>query len=135
MLSPNKRPVSTWCYTVMRNPLKLWWRKLWVFPCSPLVFYNKTTTIVCSDAKEKIIKSFVKKWHIKIGVTVKANFTSLKYLLTSIFHFISICSFRMFVMDLKISSKLGINPLRKFILPMKGWTSFLSLGESFFSMA
>lgn len=72
-----------------------------------------------SNEKEKMIKSFVNSRLIKTREVVKVNFTSLKDFLASVFHFIYMSLFNIFVMDLKISAKLGINILRKFILPMK----------------
>jgi len=57
---------------------------------NPSLFFCKIkTTIVCSNAKDKIIKSFVMSGLIERGVVVKANFTSLQDFLASVFHFIS----------------------------------------------
>jgi hypothetical protein len=52
-----------------------------------------------------------------------------------VFHFIFVSFLSMFVMFLRISAKLGMNLLRKFIFPMKDYNYLMFLGWSIFWMA
>lgn len=93
-----------------------------------LFFYNSTTTLVCSDVKEKIPKSLVKSGLIKIGACVNACLTASKYCLVSIFHLIYVSFLIMFVILLSSSARFRMNLLKKLIFPIKDLSYFMFLG-------
>ena len=96
--------------------------------CPSGFFCNRTATIVCSEAKEKIRKSFEKSGLIRTGARVSACFTNSKDLLASTVHFTPTYFFSILVMFLRSSAKLGINLLKKLIFPLKDYNYFMFLG-------
>jgi len=92
-------------------------KKVIGFSCSSLFFCNSTTTIVCSDAKEEIIKSLVKSGLIK--TKAYACLTRSKDCLASTFHLISLYFLSMFVIFMSSSAIFGINLLKTNIFPIK----------------
>ena len=88
--------------------------------------------MVCYEAKENKIKSFAKFGLDNTGGLVSTTLISSNDFLDSRVHFISLPFLSMFVMCFIISSKLGMNLLRKFTFPRKDYTSFLLLGVSIF---
>ena len=103
-------------------------------PLSFDVFYNRTTTTVCSDAKEKMKKSLVKSGLSRTGVWVSVFFTSSKDLFAYMVHLTPISLCNMFVMFLRSSARFGMNLLKKFIFPMKDCISLMFLGWLIFNI-
>ena len=88
-----------------------------------------TIATVCSEAKEKIRKSFEKSGLIKTGAQVSACFTNSKDFLASTVHFTPTLFLSILVMFLRSFAKLGINLLKKLIFPIKDCSSFMFLGR------
>ena len=83
--------------------------------------------MVCSEAKENIMKSLSNIVLIRTGVCVKASLISSKDLLASCVHLIVKSFFNMLFNNLISSTKLEINLLRNFILPKKACSSLIFL--------
>ena len=98
-------------------------------------FCNKTTSIVCSDAKEKIIKSLSNFGLVRTGVLVKAILIYSKACLASIVHFTLESFFNMLFNDLINYVRLEINLLRMLIFPKNACNSLMFLGCCICKMA
>lgn len=84
-----------------------------------LFFCNSTTAIICSDAKEKIIKYLVKSRLIKTGAFVNACLTRSNDCLASTFHLIYVSFLSMFVIFISSSTRFSMNLLKKLTFPIK----------------
>lgn len=94
----------------------------WSFIC------NKTTAIVCSEVKEKIIKSFWKSRLIRTGVLVRDCLMASKNYLASTVHLSSESFLNILFCSLINSTKFEMNLLRKFIFPKNDCNSLMFLG-------
>ena len=97
-------------------------------------FYRSTPTIVCYEENENRRKYFIKSGLDNIGYLVSATLISSKYFLASRFHLISFPFLSMQVMCFMISSKFGMNLLKKFTFPRKHCTMFLLHGVMIFKI-
>jgi hypothetical protein len=91
--------------------------------------------IVCLDAKENIKNSLVYLGLDNTGASPINFLTRLNDDLASVVHLISLPFFSISMINLTISTKLGINLLKKFIFPKNDWISFLFLGMFIVSIA
>ena len=93
-----------------------------------IFFYSKTTTTLCSDAKEKMKKYLVKSGLIRTGVFVRDCFKILKDFFASMVHLTHVSLLSMLVMILRSSARFGMNLLKKFTFPMKYCSYLMFLG-------
>lgn len=98
-------------------------------------FCKRTAATICSEENEKIMKSLVKSGLIRTKDFVNAYLTWSNDFLASMFHFISESCLSMFFMFLRSFTRLGINLLKKFILPINDWSSLIFLGWLIFRIA
>ena len=96
--------------------------------CPFIFFCSRTTTTVCSDAKEKMKKYLVKSRLIRTCFWVRACFTKSKDWFFSMVHFTHVSLLTMLVMFLRSSASFGMNLLKKLIFLMKYCSSLMFLG-------
>ena len=84
--------------------------------------------IVCSEAKENIMKSLSNFRLIKTRVFIKASLISSKDFLASMVHFMVEYFFNILFNDLINYAKLEINLLRKLIFPKNSCNALMILG-------
>ena len=101
----------------------------WSFFCS------KTVALVCSEANEKIMKSFLKSRLIKTGVLVKGCLIESNDFLASTVHLRIESFLSMLFNSLIISTRLDMNLLKKIILPKKACNYLMFLGGLMFRIA
>jgi len=91
-------------------------------------FCNKIAAIVCSKAKEKIIKSFWKLGLIRTEVLVRASLMASKDYFSSTVHLSAESFLNMLFSSLFNSAKFEMNLLRKLIFPKNGCNYLMFLG-------
>ena len=89
------------------------------FSCPFKFFCNRTVATMCSDANEKMKKSFVKSGLMRTGVLVNACFTSSNDFFAYKVHLTPCSILSILVMFLRSSARLGMNLIKKLIFPMK----------------
>ena len=91
--------------------------------------------MVCSEAKENIMKSLQKLGLTNIGTSNNAYLMLMKDCLASLDHLKVLYFFNILFIYFTTSTKFVMNLLRKLTLPRNDWISFLFLGRPICCMA
>ena len=127
LLWPGRSPASPRLGTSERHLLRFGWKCNWLF-ISLIIFLQKDSSNVCSDANEKMMKSLSNWRLVRTGAWVKADFMPSKAFLASKVHFTYESFFNILFSILIGSAKFGINILRKLIFPRNACNSLMFLG-------
>ena len=93
--------------------------------------FNRTTTMVCSEAKENIMKSLPKLGLTNIEASDNAYLMLMNDFLASLDHWKVLSFFNMLFIYFTTSAKFVMNLLRKLTLPRNDWISFYFWADLF----